>query len=60
MIKVSGIIHKREKQIDPRLAWFMLHNIYCIYSYIKNKEEINAAMILTRISEHEEEYKVSE
>ena len=38
-IKVSGLIHKKEKQSDPRLAWEMFHNIYHMYSDIKNKEE---------------------
>ena len=37
MIKVSGLSHKRSKQSDPRLSWFMFHKIYCMYSYIKNK-----------------------
>ena len=28
IIKVSGLIHKREKQCDPRLTWEMFHKIY--------------------------------
>ena len=28
MIKVSGLIHNRSKQRDPRIAWFMFQNIY--------------------------------
>ena len=39
MIKVLELIHKREKQKNPRLAWFMFHNIYRMYSDTKNKEE---------------------
>ena len=46
-IKKLVLSHKRSKQSDPRLAWFMLHKIYCMYIYIKNKEEINAAMLIT-------------
>ena len=38
----------------------MFHRIYRVYSGIKNKEERNTAMILTSMSEHEEEYKVNE
>ena len=41
MIQISGLIHKMENKSDPRLAWFMFHNIYCMYSDIKNKEEKN-------------------
>ena len=37
MIKVLGLIHKREKQIDPRLAWVMFQKIYPMYRYINNK-----------------------
>ena len=54
MLKVSGLSHKREKQSDPRLTWFMFHKIYCMYSDINNKEERNADMIITSMSEHEE------
>ena len=36
VIKVSGLIHKREKKCDPRLAWEMFHNIYHMYSDINN------------------------
>ena len=53
MIKVSGLIHKREKQIYPRLVWFMFQNIYIVYHYINNKEEKNDAMLLTNSSEQE-------
>ena len=51
-INVSGLIHKRAKQCDPRLAWEMFHNIYHMYSDIKNKEEINAALLLNSMSDH--------
>ena len=47
MIKVSGLIQNREKQFDPMLAWEMFHNIYHVYSEINNKEETNAALLLT-------------
>ena len=57
MIKVLGLSHKRGKKSDPRLAWFMFHKIYCMYSDIKNKEERNADMLLTIMSEHEESKK---
>ena len=59
MIKVLGLIHNREKQIDPRIYWLMFHNIYCMYSDINKKEEIKAAMLLTSMSEHEEYKKVN-
>ena len=38
----------------------MFHKIRHMYSDIKNKEEINAALLLTRISDHEDINKVSE
>ena len=38
MIKVSGLSHKKENKSDPRLTWFMFHNIYIVYSDTKNKE----------------------
>ena len=38
----------------------MFHRIYHMYSDIKNKEEINAALLITRISDHEDINKVSE
>ena len=60
MIRVSGLSHNRSKQSDPRLAWFMLYRIYCMYSYIKNKEEINSDVVLTIMSEHEEPNKGNE
>ena len=59
MIKVLDLVHKRTKQSDPGLVWFMFHNIYQIYSDIKNKEERNSYMILTSMSEHEESNKVN-
>ena len=37
MIKVLGLIHKKAKQRDPRLTWFMFHHIYRMYSDIKKK-----------------------
>ena len=54
MIKVSGLIHKRENQSDTRLAWFMFQSIYCMYCDINNKEERNAGMLFTSMSEQEE------
>ena len=51
-IKVSGIIHKREKKTDPRLYWMMFQDIYLMYRDINNKEEGNAAIILTSMSEN--------
>ena len=50
MIKVLGLIHKRENLRDSRIAWFMFHKIYCMFSYINKKEEINYSMVLTSIS----------
>ena len=38
----------------------MFHNIHHMYSDIKNKEEINAALLLTSMSDHEDINKVSE
>ena len=52
IIKVSGLSHKRAKQCDTRLAWEMLHKIHRMYSVIKNKEEMNAALLLTSMSDH--------
>ena len=60
MIKVSDLSHKRAKKSDPRIAWFMFHRIYLIYSDIKNKEEINSDMVLTRMTEREEANKLNE
>ena len=31
MIKVSGLIHKREDKSDPRLAWLMFQQIYLMF-----------------------------
>ena len=59
MIQVLGLSHKRAKQSDPRIAWFIFHNIYYMYSDIKNKEDINSAMLLTSMSEHKESNKVN-
>ena len=59
MIQVLGLSHKRAKQSDPRIAWFIFHNIYYMYSDIKNKEDINYAMLLTSMSEHKESNKVN-
>ena len=38
----------------------MFHKIYHMYSDIKNKEEINAALLLTSMSDHEDINKVME
>ena len=54
MIKVLGLILNREKQSDSSIAWLMFHKIYCMYSDINKKEEINAAMLFKSMSEHEE------
>ena len=56
MIKVLGITQKRGKESDTRLAWFMFYKIYRVYNDLKNKEEINADMLLPSMSEHKEEY----
>ena len=37
LIKVLGLIHKRERQSNPMLAWSMFHKIYRMYSDISNK-----------------------
>ena len=50
MIKVSGLIHKRPKQSDPRITWMMLQNLYLMNGDINNKEEINYAMIIKVMS----------
>ena len=60
IITVSGFIDNRSNQCDPRLAWEMFHNIYHMYSDIKNKEEINVALLLTSMSDHEDINKVRE
>ena len=57
-VKVSGLIQRRSNQSDPKLAWEMFHNIYHMYIDIKNKEEINVALLLTRMSGHEDINKV--
>ena len=58
-IKVSGLSHKREKQSDPKLARQMFHKIYHMYSDLKNKEETNAAFLLTIMSDHKDMKKVN-
>ena len=58
-MKVSGLIHKREKQSDTKLTWEMFRKIYHMYSDINNKEETNASFLLTSISDHKEMSKVS-
>ena len=60
IIKVSGLSHMKENQCDPRLAWEMFHKICHMYIDIKNKEETNAALLLTSMSDHEDINKVSE
>ena len=60
IIKVLGLSHKRSKQCGPKLAWDMFHTIHHMYSDIKNKEEKNAALLLTITSDHEDINKVSE
>ena len=52
MIKILGLSHNSAKKSGPRFAWFMFHQIYCMYSDIKNKEEVNDDMIITSVSEH--------
>ena len=37
LIKVSGLIHEREKQSDARITWFVFHKIYHMHSEMKNK-----------------------
>ena len=58
IIKVSDFSHKRVKQSDPNINWDMFHNIYHMYSDINNKEEKNAALLLTIISDHKDISKV--
>ena len=60
IIKVSGLSQNRAKQCDQRLAWEMFHKIHHMYSDIKNKEEINASLLLTSISDREDINKISE
>ena len=60
IMKVSGLSHKRAKQCDPRLAWEMFHKIHHMYIDIKNKGEMNVALLLTSMSYHEDINKVSE
>ena len=58
--KISGLIHKREKQSDPMTTGFMLHKTYHMYGDTKNKEQINSAMLITSMSEHKEANKLNE
>ena len=37
MIKVLGLSHKRERQSDTKLSYFMFYNIFCMYSGINNE-----------------------
>ena len=60
MMKVLGPSHKREKQSDTRLTWFMFHKIYCMCSDTNNKEEWNATIRIIIMSEHEESKKRKE
>ena len=48
---VSSLIHKRVKQIDPRIAWLMLKKFSIMCCNINNKEESNADMLLKIMSE---------
>ena len=59
VIEVLGLRNRMAKQSDSRLAWFMFHKIYCLYSDIKKKEEINVDMVLTSMPEHVESNKVN-
>ena len=56
--KGFGLKPQEGNQCDPRLAWEMFHKIYHMYSDIKNKEETNAALLLTSMSDHEDINKV--
>ena len=38
IINVLGLSHKMSKKFYPGLSWEMFHNIYHMYSDIKNKE----------------------
>ena len=60
IINVLGLSHKMSKKFYPRLSWEMFHKIYHMYSDFNNKEEINAALLLTSMSDHEDINKVSE
>ena len=42
MMKCLCLNHKRRKQSDPWLAWFIFHKIYCMYSNINNIEKMNS------------------
>ena len=59
MINVLGLRYKRVKQSDTRLDWFMFHKIQRMYSDIKNKEERNSAILLTSMSEQEENNRIN-
>ena len=58
-INISSLSHKREKQSDLRITWEMFHKIYYMYSDIMNKEEKNAALLLTSMLYHNDINKVS-
>ena len=58
MIKISGISHNRGKKSFIKIAWMVFQNIYHMYHYINNKEQINYAIIIIRMSEHEQANKV--
>ena len=59
-IKFSGLSQNRAKQSDPKITWDMFHKIYHMYIDIKNKEETNAALLLTCISDQREINNVSQ
>ena len=46
MIKVSGLIHKRLKQSDTRIACIMLQNVYLMNDDINNKNEIGSVVLI--------------
>ena len=52
IIEFSELIYERGKQSGPRITWFVLHKTYCMYIDADNKEEMNAAMLITSIAEH--------
>ena len=53
MIKVSGIIHRRLKESDTRIAWLML-DFFLINGDINNKEEIHYVMLITSMSQNKQ------
>ena len=52
VMKVLGLIHKREKQINPRLYWFMFQKIYLMYHNTSKKEARNYVIVLTSMSDN--------